>query len=86
MTIELTDSFDYRRKLCNDFGECATKWLMLSLDCCPLEVNGLLQDYLAEFNAFQDGMSMDAAHMGRTIALRVGKAASNDQVPVGKFV
>ncbi|KAI8342828.1 hypothetical protein BC941DRAFT_509709 [Chlamydoabsidia padenii] len=79
VTIELGDSFDYRRMICNDFSDYATKWLMLSLDCCPMEVNGLLQDYLAEFNACQYGM--DAAHMGRTIALRVGKAASNDQVP-----
>ncbi|CAO3599597.1 unnamed protein product [Absidia cylindrospora] len=82
VTIELIDSFEYRRKACNKLCECAKTWLMLSLDCCPLEINGLLQDYLAEFNAFQDGMPMDAAHMGRTIALQVGKTASKDQVPV----
>ncbi|KAI8081307.1 uncharacterized protein BX664DRAFT_340096 [Halteromyces radiatus] len=82
VTIELVDSFSYRRKLCTQLCDYATRWLSLSMECCPLEINGLLQDYLSQFHDFDDDdtMAVGTTHMGRTIALQIGKTTSKDQI------
>ena len=54
------------------------------MDRAPLEVNGLLQDYLSEFDRFSSGQPIDSVHMGRSLALEIGKTASKNQLAVGK--
>lgn len=85
MTLELGDSYAYRREICTRLYESAKKWLRISMDRAPLEINGLLQDYLSEFDRFVPSQPMDAVHMGRSLALEIGKAASRNQLSVGMF-
>ncbi|KAG0179232.1 phosphatidylinositol-4- kinase [Apophysomyces sp. BC1034] len=79
VTLELGDSFVYRKEICTRFYESTKKWLQISMDRAPLEVGGLLQDYLTEFDRFSSGMPMDTPHLGRSLALEVGKSYSKDQ-------
>ncbi|KAI8370194.1 hypothetical protein BD560DRAFT_329659 [Blakeslea trispora] len=82
VTIELGDSFVYRRNLCSHMYENGKKWLQLSMDRTPMEINGLLQDYLAEYVRYEPDTPIDVAHMGRTLALEVGKAAAKSEMTV----
>lgn len=79
VTIVLGDSYEYRKDICTRFTDFARKWLRLSVERAPLEVNGLLQNYLAEFDPLQAGMPTDTVHMGRSLALEIGRAASAAQ-------
>ncbi|KAI8063818.1 hypothetical protein BC940DRAFT_327279 [Gongronella butleri] len=80
VTLELSDDYDERQRLCGQFSDYATKWLLLSMDCCPLEVTGILQDYLGDTE--HSDMMFESAHLGRTIALQVGKTAPTDPLAV----
>ncbi|KAI8148722.1 hypothetical protein BJV82DRAFT_642239 [Fennellomyces sp. T-0311] len=82
VTLELGDSYAYRHEICTRLYESAKKWLHISMDRAPLEINGLLQDYLSEFDRFSSGQPIDAAHMGRSLALEIGKSASKNQLSV----
>lgn len=82
VTIELGDSFTYRKDICAHMYENGKKWLQISMDRAPMEINGLLQDYLAEYRRFEPGVPIDVAHLGRTLALEVGKAAAKNEMTV----
>ncbi|CAO3618813.1 unnamed protein product [Mucor hiemalis] len=82
VTIELGDSFSYRKDVCSNMYENGKKWLQISMDRAPMEINGLLQDYLAEYSKFETGVPIDTAHLGRTLALDVGKAAAKSEMTV----
>jgi phosphatidylinositol 4-kinase len=79
VTIVLGDSHAYRKEVCTRFTDIGRKWLRLAVERAPLEVNGLLQNYLAEFDPLQVDMPTDTVHMGRSLALEVGRAASSAQ-------
>ncbi|KAF7723837.1 phosphatidylinositol-4- kinase [Apophysomyces ossiformis] len=79
VTLELGDSFAYRKEICTRFYESTKKWLRISMDRAPLEVGGLLQDYLAEFDRYSSGIPADASHLGRSLALEVGKSYTKEQ-------
>ncbi|KAI8097412.1 uncharacterized protein BX664DRAFT_326316 [Halteromyces radiatus] len=86
ITIELGDSFTYRKEICTQFYESARKWLHLAVDRAPLEISGLLQSYLAGFDRFSSNTPLDVGHLGRSLALDVGKATtknhhSNEFIP-----
>lgn len=82
VTIELGDSFTYRQEICAHMYENGKKWLQISMDRAPMEINGLLQDYLAEYKRFELGVPIDVAHLGRTLALEVGKSAAKNEMTV----
>ncbi|KAI7904652.1 uncharacterized protein BX663DRAFT_431102 [Cokeromyces recurvatus] len=82
VTIELGDSYSYRKDICAHMYENGKKWLQVSMDRAPMEINGLLQDYLAEYVRFEPGALIDTAHMGRTLALEVGKTAARNDMTV----
>ncbi|KAI7889364.1 uncharacterized protein EV154DRAFT_423997 [Mucor mucedo] len=82
VTIELGDSFTYRQEICAHMYENGKKWLQISMDRAPMEINGLLQDYLAEYKKFESGAPIDVAHLGRTLALDVGKSAAKNEMTV----
>jgi phosphatidylinositol 4-kinase len=81
----LGDSYAYRKELCTKVFESARKWLHIALTRAPLEVPGLLQEYLAEFNRYPAGGMSDVAHMGRALALEIGKATSKNELSIGKI-
>ncbi|RUP48544.1 hypothetical protein BC936DRAFT_144422, partial [Jimgerdemannia flammicorona] len=76
VTLEIGDSYTYRKDICAVFYESSKKWLLLAVNRAPMELNGLLQDYLAEFDQFQSAMPPDTVHMGRSLALEVGRAVT----------
>jgi phosphatidylinositol 4-kinase len=82
VTIELGDSFTYRKDICAHMYDNGKKWLQISMDRAPMEINGLLQDYLAEYKRYELGVPIDVAHLGRTLALDVGKAAAKNEMTV----
>ncbi|KAI9489020.1 hypothetical protein BDB00DRAFT_771435 [Zychaea mexicana] len=82
VTLELGDSYVYRKEVCTSLYDHAKKWLQFSMDLSPLEVTSLLQDYLAEFDRFGAGVHIDAIHLGRTLALEIGKSAARNQLTV----
>lgn len=78
VTIELGDSYTYRREVCTRLFESARKWLQTTLTRAPIEVSGILQDYLTEFNRYEN----DTVHMGRALALEMGKTTSKNDLVV----
>ncbi|CAO3624867.1 unnamed protein product [Cunninghamella blakesleeana] len=75
-SIEMVDCFDYRKKVFNKIQEYAKKWLKLSMNCCPMETTGSLQDYISES---EFDVVTDSTHIGRIIAIEVGKISSSEQ-------
>jgi phosphatidylinositol 4-kinase len=43
-----------------------------------------LQDYLAEFNRFSNEGLSNVTHMGRSLALEMGKTTSKNELATGK--
>ncbi|KAF9300463.1 phosphatidylinositol-4- kinase [Mortierella antarctica] len=71
VTINLPDSYPYRRELLSKFVDLTRKWIAAAMAGSPQEVDALLQDYLAESEKIHSGISR--VHMGRTLAARSGK-------------
>ncbi|KAG0096965.1 phosphatidylinositol-4- kinase [Podila epicladia] len=71
VTINVPDSYPYRRELLSKFVEITRKWIAAAMAGSPQEVDALLQDYLAESEKIHSGISR--VHMGRTLAARSGK-------------
>ncbi|KAG0035842.1 phosphatidylinositol-4- kinase [Podila clonocystis] len=71
VTIDLPDSYPYRRELLSKFVDLTRKWIAAAMAGSPQEVDALLQDYLAESEKIHSGISR--IHMGRTLAARSGK-------------
>ncbi|KAG0046870.1 phosphatidylinositol-4- kinase [Gryganskiella cystojenkinii] len=71
VTIDLPDSYPYRRELLTKFVELTRKWIAAAMANSPQEVDALLQDYLAQTEKIHTGISR--VHMGRTLAARAGK-------------
>ena len=84
VTIELGDSYAYRREVCTHIYDNARKWLQVALVRAPIEVSGLLQDYLAEFSRFSNDGLTDVVHMGRSLALEMGKTTSKNELSIGE--
>ncbi|KAG0234712.1 phosphatidylinositol-4- kinase [Actinomortierella wolfii] len=71
VTIDLPDSYPYRRELLSKFVEMTRKWIAAAMQNSPQEVDALLQEYLADSEKIHTGISR--VHMGRTLAARAGK-------------
>ncbi|KAF9919852.1 phosphatidylinositol-4- kinase [Linnemannia zychae] len=71
VTINLPDSYPYRRELLTKFVELTRRWIAVAMENSPQEVDALLQDYLADSEKIHTGISR--VHMGRTLAARSGK-------------
>ncbi|KAG0095832.1 phosphatidylinositol-4- kinase [Podila epicladia] len=71
VTIDLPDSYPYRRELLSKFVDFTRRWIAAAMANSPQEVDALLQDYLAETEKIHTGISR--VHMGRTLAARSGK-------------
>ncbi|OBZ83610.1 Phosphatidylinositol 4-kinase stt4 [Choanephora cucurbitarum] len=80
VTIELGDDYTYRRELCTTLYEHAHKWLSMALVRAPVEVSGLLQDYIAKFDRFSS--TCESIHLGRSLALEIGKLSSKNELTI----
>ncbi|RCH96416.1 phosphatidylinositol-4- kinase [Rhizopus azygosporus] len=82
VTIELGDSYAYRKEVCTRLYQNARKWIQLALVRAPNEVSAHLQDYLSDFNKYATSGYSDVVHMGRSLALELGKTSSKSELAV----
>ncbi|KAF2832232.1 hypothetical protein CC86DRAFT_313123 [Ophiobolus disseminans] len=75
--VELSDDYAFRRATLTSLHKRATAWVKDALDTAPLDVKGLLQTYLSEFD---DEASFGHISLGRSFALEMGSVIpSTDQ-------
>lgn len=82
ITIEMPDSFAFRRKTLNSFHARAKAWVIKVLNIAPIDLKGLLQTYLSEFD--DEGSSGHVA-IGRTFALEMGGAVPGTDQRLGEL-
>ena len=69
VAIELSDDYDLRRRTLNNLHKWAKGWVTIVLNIAPLDIKGLLQTYLAEYD---DEGTYGHVSLGRSFALDVG--------------
>ncbi|KAF9730815.1 hypothetical protein PMIN06_009193 [Paraphaeosphaeria minitans] len=77
IVVELSDDYNFRRETLNSLHKRAVAWLKGVLDIAPLDIKGLLQTYLSEYD---DEGAYGHISLGRSFALEMGSAIpSTDQ-------
>jgi phosphatidylinositol 4-kinase A len=69
ITIELSDDYSFRRRTLNNLHNDARRWVTMVMGVAPLDVKGLLQTYLSEFD---DTGAYGHVSLGRSFALEMG--------------
>lgn len=69
VVIEMPDSFAFRKKTLSNFQMLAKGWCTKTCNIAPLDLKGLLQTYLSEF---EDESSLGHVSLGRSFALEIG--------------
>ena len=69
ITLHLSDDYEFRKMTLEAFYKHSKKWLLMVINVAPLDVKGLLQTYLSEYD--DDGAYGHIA-LGRTFALEMG--------------
>ncbi|KAF2810160.1 phosphatidylinositol 4-kinase-like protein STT4 [Mytilinidion resinicola] len=77
VSVELSDDYDLRRTTLNTFHKKARSWVLQVLSLAPLDIKGLLQTYLSEYD---DEGAYGHVSLGRSFALEMGSIIpSTDQ-------
>ena len=77
VSVELSDDCDHRRNTLNGLYRRARKWMTAVINIAPLDVKGLLQTYLSEYD---DEGAYGHVSLGRSFALEMGSVIpSSDQ-------
>lgn len=77
VSIELSDDYAFRRQTLVNLHKWAKAWVLKTLDIAPLDIKGLLQTYLSEYD---DEGTYGHVSLGRSFALEVGSSIpSTDQ-------
>lgn len=74
VTVRLSDDYDFRRYTLRTLQAKAKSWVYASINLAPLDVKGLLQTYLSEFN---DEGTYGHISLGRSFALELGSTIPN---------
>ncbi|POS86984.1 hypothetical protein EPUL_000981 [Erysiphe pulchra] len=69
VTVELSDDFDLRRRTLNNLYRRAKTWVTSVINIAPLDVKGLLQTYLSEYD---DYGVYNYVSLGRSFAIEMG--------------
>lgn len=69
VTVQLSDDYDFRRWTVNILQRKAKVWVNAAINLAPLDVKGLLQTYLSEFD---DEGAYGHMSLGRSFALELG--------------
>jgi phosphatidylinositol 4-kinase len=69
IVVELSDDYTFRRATLSTLHKRATSWVKNAIDIAPIDVKGLLQTYLSEFD---DETSYGHVSLGRSFALEMG--------------
>jgi phosphatidylinositol 4-kinase len=77
VTVKLSDDYALRRRTLNNLYKKAKVWVSSVINIAPLDVKGLLQTYLSEYN---DDGAYGHISLGRSFALEMGSIIpSTDQ-------
>ena len=77
VTVELSDDYSLRRRTLNNLYKKAKSWVMTVINIAPLDIKGLLQTYLSEYD---DDGAYGHVSLGRSFASEMGSAVpSTDQ-------
>lgn len=77
VTVQLSDDYDFRRWTLSVLHRKAKGWVSTAINLAPLDVKGLLQTYLSEFD---DDGAYGHISLGRSFALELGSIIpSTDQ-------
>ena len=80
--LELPDDYGFRRETLDLFHERAKTWVKAVMNSAPLDIKGLLQTYLSEF---EDDGAYGHISMGRSFALEMGSLIPQTDQWLGKF-
>ncbi|KAF1965738.1 phosphatidylinositol 4-kinase-like protein STT4 [Bimuria novae-zelandiae CBS 107.79] len=69
IVVELSDDYKFRRETLNSIYKRAVAWVKGVLDIAPLDIKGLLQTYLSEYD---DEGAYGHISLGRSFALEMG--------------
>ena len=69
VSIELSDDYEFRRSTLNNLHRRAKSWVNAVINIAPLDVKGLLQTYLSEY---EDEGGYGHVSLGRSFALEMG--------------
>ncbi len=69
ITIELSDNYGFRKQTLNSLYISARRWVTTVMAIAPLDVKGLLQTYLSEYD---DTGAYGHVSLGRSFALEIG--------------
>lgn len=77
ISIELSDNYSFRRNTLIQLQNRARVWVLSVMDIAPLDIKGLLQTYLSEYD---DDGAYGHVSLGRSFALEMGSVIpSTDQ-------
>ncbi|PQK08836.1 hypothetical protein BB8028_0001g09080 [Beauveria bassiana] len=74
VTVRLSDDYDFRSLTLKHLHQRARAWVSASINLAPLDVKGLLQTYLSEFD---DEGTYGHISLGRSFALELGSSIPN---------
>ncbi|MCJ1350789.1 MAG: phosphatidylinositol-4- kinase [Icmadophila ericetorum] len=69
ITLQLSDDYEFRKRTLEAFYRHSREWMSMVINVAPLDVKGLLQTYLSEYD--DDGAYGHIA-LGRSFALEMG--------------
>ena len=79
--VELPDDYGFRKETLDLFYQRAKTWVTAVMNVAPLDVKGLLQTYLSEF---EDDGAYGHMSMGRSFALEMGSLIPQSDQYLGK--
>lgn len=82
VTVELSDNYAFRKITLNRFLERARAWVTAVLNIAPLDIKGLLQTYLSEYD---DDGGYGHISMGRSFALEMGSLIPQSDPRLGSI-
>lgn len=80
VVVELSDDYEFRNVTLANFHRHATQWVRGALDLAPLDIKGLLQTYLSEYD--DDGVYGHIS-LGRSFALEMGSVVPTTDQRLG---
>jgi phosphatidylinositol 4-kinase A len=69
VSVQLSDDYSLRRRILNNLYKKAKEWVTTVIDIAPLDVKGLLQTYLSEYD---DDGAYGHVSLGRSFAAEMG--------------
>lgn len=80
--VELSDNYDFRRLTFTTIYKLARTWVSTVMNIAPLDVKGLLQTYLSNY---EDDGAYGHISMGRSFAMEMGSAIPSSDQRLGKL-